>query len=200
MKKWLSMSILALLTGMVVFFGSPGTAEAALFARPIWTGYFNNQFDDDGLDLYAGGITVTDINSFVDFYDTRVNSGSAATNIPAAFTILNMLGAPAGTAWTQARTRFAEWESAVRWYAANGRINFNVDYSFTTNTYLQDSVVIQSKAAPDVAWYSESGTVTLPSIVFYNPDGTTYAIKRDCANRSGRWGDYLCQPVWRVGH
>jgi hypothetical protein len=177
MKRILA-SFVLILSAFILAFSSSGIVNAAPFSRDRWHGYFKNQPDDYGPNLIDGGIHTTNINDFVGFYSWHLHKGSQQTKVSAAYTILDMLGYNAGTPMQTAYDRFADWERAVRWYDANGRINFNTPFSFSANTYYQDDVF-----EGDVAWYADSAT--LPSIVFYNPNGTTYAIKRDCANPVG---------------
>lgn len=186
MKKKMLLSVAMLLSGFVVVFVNTGIAEAAPFARGNWYGYFYNGFSDWGDDLFTNELLgVNDVNSFVNFYAARVNDGSPRRRAAAAFTILTMLGAPAGTPVSQANARFGEWERAVRWYNDNGRINWNLNYSYTYNTYLQNGI-------DDVAWYVEPASSN--SIVFINPSGSSYAIKKDCANPVGDMGPLFIPP------
>lgn len=183
-NRWV-LSIFLPLIALVVVFMNTGIVQADPFARGRWYGYFNNRLETSGADLIPGGIYVGDVQSFLNFYWAKLYSANVQDRVSAEFTILTMLGYPAGTGWWVAREQFPEWERTVRWYNDNGRISWAAMYSYTFNTYYQ-------RAAADVAWYIEPST--RDSIVFYNPNGTSYAIKKDCANPVGDMSSLQIPP------
>lgn len=193
-------AILLVLITITVALSQSGIAAAAPFARAQWRGYFGNRLDTNGDDLWLGGLDtpsrsgtpggrVDTIDEFVYFYKWNLlNSPKSQSRVSASFTILTMLGYPAGTPTNIARARLTDWDRAVRWYAANNRINFNFNYRYAFNTYWQDSVV-----PSDVAYYNDVDTRR--TVVFLNTNGTSYAIKRDCANPVGNMSRIYVPPV-----
>lgn len=175
MKKWLYPIFLPILA-IVVVFSSSGVVQAAPFASGKWFGYFHNIEERSGADLFPGGIYTTNVQSFIDTYYLKLLDPNPQAHKSAAFTILTMLGAPARTPWEVAKDRFDEWQNIVRWYDANGRISWAYNFPYVFNTYYQ-------RGAQDVAWYEEPDT--RDSIVFWNDNGSSYAIKKDCANPVG---------------
>lgn len=159
-------------------------AASAMFNRSPDHGYFEGKAGADGQRDYVnpGGIGVTNVDSFISWYKTKL-SGNSQERAMASFTIRTMLGQNRGAANEKGSVpsgTVAEWEKRVRSYAdpnAKDRsVSFNKSFHFKKNTYYQMN-------NNDIGWYYE--TDTQPAIVFTNPDGTTYAIKRSCANPVG---------------
>src|SRR5690606_30299933 len=136
--------------------------------------------------LICGGISSTNINSFVEFYRGKLYSNNQQNNRASAFTILAMLGVSGPnsggftTGINRAKSRFSEWESIVRAYDAAGKINYNVNYSYSTNTAYRDG---SYNNARDVQWYNDQDTAR--SIRFSIGNGKYVVIKRSCANMVG---------------
>lgn len=176
-----------------------------MFDRSPDHGYFEGRAGADGQRDYVnpGGIGVTNVDSFISWYKTKLN-GNSQERAMASFTIRTMVGQQRGSADQKGSvpsSTVAEWEKRVRAYAdpnvKDRSVNFNRSFSFKKNTYYQMN-------NNDIGWYYE--TDTQPAIVFTNPDGTTYAIKRSCANPvgelvpldedSGRWS--LKEPLTEI--
>lgn len=96
----------------------------------------------------------------------------------AAFIILTMLGAPAGTNKNVACQRFNEWADLVLNYEDSNLVDFSQIYNF--------GGINTRSTLTDVAWYPMNGAAE--SIVFYSPINgqPIYAIKKDCANPVGQ--------------
>ena len=151
------------------------------------TGYFTGKnYGGGGLHLISSDYgspnlgNVNDVDSFVSVISSCLNGGPCGSKngpVAASYIILTMLG-DGNHSVNEARTQFGNWEGKVRAYAAAGRLNFNAVDTYTINT------MMVSRGNPeDVVSYPE--TITTNSIVFSNPDGTKYAIKKDCANPVG---------------
>lgn len=180
---------------------SPPSVDAAtsLYGRAAYQGYFSGWYRRSGYawgcsngsgHLICGGISATNINSFVSFYRSHLYSTDTHSQRGAAFTVLAMLGVSGPnsggfTAGVQtARNRFAEWENTVRAYSAAGKINYNVSFSYTTNTaYTKVRSSPTGTWADDVIWRND--TDSAPSIRFDIGNGRYVAIKRSCANMVG---------------
>lgn len=153
-------------------------AKAAPFYRNEGYGYFNNEYDGNGDVVLTGGLVgVGNVDQLVARISSQLNSGTAHNKTGAAFLVLVMLGAPAGSPKGAASGLFPGWEKIVRQYAAAGRIDFGVQGSFASNTYWQD-------ARDDVAWFTQNDTQ--PVIRFRAANGTTEVmIKISCGNIVG---------------
>lgn len=179
-----------------------GQAEAAVgscnsrpdiaYQRAKWCGYFLNNQDTNGTHVFDNGIPgyVNTAAEFINLINNYRLNGDTQHKTGARFIILTMLGAPGGTAPTQANTRYAEWVKLVNDYAASGLINWNYAHPFycnILNSYYQENF-------PDDAFYTEpasagrcGSSVTRASIIFRHPvtNQIVYALKRDCANPIG---------------
>lgn len=106
------------------------------------------------------------------------------------------LGAPSPTRWQTGRalaiSLFPQWEQMVRDYA-NGvipgaSVNFD-EMVFTTlgtiNGYGLVSDPSGAVGLPDVVFAPEDDETTEEMIVFHHPDGTSFSIKKKCANMTG---------------
>lgn len=217
------LTLLAIGISSLIFVGKTEKADAnhtcphnvgfQLYGRDENCGYFLNSYvsatgsglltgipDQFGADALLG---VNDINRFVEVMRYHVQqsngcipNGSANSDQrrnSAAFIILTMQGAPAGTVANGpcvTSYSFARWENLVRQYASRGLINFNENHTYQFNTRIQRSTM-------DVAWYSQAWD-TRASIVVRAPNGAViYAIKKDCANPVGIPGSLvpLDQPL-----
>ncbi len=187
-------------------------APQQLYGRNVNCGYFLNNYVPFGGNSGSGLLTnindqfgaeaflgINDVNRFVSVvrYHLNVNgncnpaSGSVVDQHrrnAAAFIVLTMQGAPAGTPanapCVSSAYSFARWESLVRQYNAAGLINFNEAGWYNLNTRIQDAYL-------DPAWYPDPdcaffGVCIVPSIVVRAPNNTIiYMIKKDCANPIG---------------
>lgn len=179
----------------------PHNVGFQLYGRDENCGYFLNSYvDATGSGLLTGIadqfgasalLGVNDVDRFVAVmaHHVQLYNGCNPDGSPnsdqrrnsAAFIILTMQGAPAGTVANGPCVTgysFARWENLVRQYAARGLINFNENHTYQFNTRIQRSTM-------DVAWYSQAFDTRL-SIVVRAPNGSViYAIKKDCANPVG---------------
>jgi hypothetical protein len=201
MKKFL------LLTGAIAAFIIGYGASASFAAYPSGgihgrgehNGYFTNVNDDMGSPVlskvYEGNSqainpNVVDATTFINFIKyTKLDiddngSGNTRDKTGAAFIIHTMIGSS-----TSARSRpptaaqINEWEQRVRYLDMNGKVNWNVNYTYTINSYWQATDGGGSNPNDD-AFYDENGTS--PAIVFRNmSNAVVYAIRIECANPVG---------------
>lgn len=204
-KKWRLILVAVAIFSVGVSIGITTRAIAWPFATGRWYGFFERQYDQYGPNVIDGGINPGNsgyytVDNLVDdmarcLYNTPPRT--APRNAPgAAFIILTMLGytqndsaAWGGSAWGGiglARAEFGRWETLVRSYAAQGRVNFNAYVAYTINTYHQGS-----PGPFDVAYYT-LGTSYAWAVVFTSPSGSQYIIKHDCGNPIG---DMSSMPV-----
>lgn len=148
-------------------------------------GYFNpgtNFSTGSGRDLAHNFIGVNDTGTFINHMWACLNNAAPCSSmngqIAASYMILTMLG-DGNHSVGQAYARWGDWVNIVNQYSAAGRINFNAMYGYSLNT-----MMVPYGGPYDVVQYSEGATAN-PSIVFTNPNGSTYAIKKDCANPVG---------------
>ncbi len=186
-----------------------GSAEAAPFARAANHGFFTNRCDNGGGSVITSGVhpTAAPLYNGKPFTASFISqvlgylSGSGGNKTGAEFLILTMLGYPAGTPKATATFGFVQtnWVNLVHGYSDRGWIQWNVAYSFTSDTYYQgvySSVggICDGIAGfpDDDAWYSHSATAN-PAIVFHQPGTTSfYAIQESCANPLG---DFNLPPL-----
>ncbi len=179
----------------------PGAEQ--IYGRNADCGYFLNNstlgdvpYSSTGVGLLTGipdqfGNTAflgsNDINSFVATMRFHLQNCTPAPDATsnqrrnaAAFMILTMQGAPAGTPANEpcvpgSPYSVDRWEMLVRQYDAAGLISYNEDAWFDRNTRVQPPT-------QDVAWYATSFSIS-PSIIVRAPNGwALYVIKRDCGN------------------
>lgn len=178
LSQWKKFAIVfAVLT--VVFVG--GSVQRAYAAPGYFTG--GNFSTNNGHDLAHNFIGVNDTGTFINHMWACLNNSAPCNSlngqVAASYMILTMLG-DGNHSTGQAFARWGDWVNIVNQYSAAGRINFNFSYPYTLNT-----MMVPYNGSPyDVVQYSEGATAN-PSIVFTNPDGSTYAIKKDCANPVG---------------
>ncbi len=108
-------------------------------------------------------------------------SGSAWDKTGASFIIDTMMGGSRNRPPQAAQ--ITAWKNAVNAYAAAGRVNWNTNYCYTLNTYYQRDRNNPSSGTDDASYFDDSGCSS--AIVFTNPNGTHYAIRRQCANPLG---------------
>lgn len=178
---------LLLAAGAIVGPVQDANAATSLYGRAEYQEYFSGGYATGAAyscgngQLICGGISVGDTNSLVQFYWDHLYSSDEQNRVAAAFTILAMLGVDGPSAGgnitngiNNARARFGEWDARVRSYGDAGRINFNQNFSFSTNTAYRSQ---------DVLWHNDADTAA--AIVFTLPNGSNVAIKRSCANLVG---------------
>lgn len=173
---------LALVFGFLVGYGAAVKAWPGVPDRAVHHGYFSDINDTQGDQVIQNGYPawVVDANSFISFIKSKLYSGSARDQTGAAFTILTMLGAPWSRNRPPSANEVSDWESRVREAANYGRVTWNMNYSFSVNSYWQGNNGGGSDPNDDAFYYQNA---TKLSIVFRNASGAiVYAIKRDCGN------------------
>jgi hypothetical protein len=169
------------------------------YGRRQWCGYFNNKLDWGSAPYKTGGFVLTtgipsninSANAFTSFIQNELNNGNAQNKTGAEFIILTMLGDNGGTSRATASADFARWKADIDGDDTAGYINWSEDVAFPCgikNTYYQES------AGSDDAFFYEppnnaSGdgcgpNAEVQSIVIKH-GGSTYTIKRECANPIG---------------
>jgi hypothetical protein len=108
--------------------------------------------------------------------DPRARTGAASI-------VHTMLGTPTGQRSRPPNaTQMANWRNIVNQYAAAGRINWSTQaYGFTVNSLYQGTD--NSPSPNDVTFYDQWRDGAM--IVFTAPNGTLYAIRRECGNPMG---------------
>jgi hypothetical protein len=108
--------------------------------------------------------------------DTRARTGAAAL-------VHTMIGTPTGSrSRPPTATQMNDWRNLVNQYSAAGRINWSTQaYSFGVNSLFQGTD--NAPSPNDVTFYSEYNDGA--AIVFTAPNGTVYAIRRECGNPVG---------------
>ena len=189
-------------------------ANCGYFRNNSWNGYAPYGGSGSGLLTGIGSpwgnalLGVNNVNTFVAVIRHHLQPGCNPGGGPqddhrrnaAAFIVLTMQGAPAGTPANAPCTSSAysinRWESLVREYDSRGLIDYNAQGWYTRNTRIQGG-------APDAAWYVDPdcqafGICIDPSIIVRAPGGNVlYMIKKDCANPIGIPGVLtpLSQPL-----
>jgi hypothetical protein len=180
----------AVCCAFILGYAMTATAWPGVADRAEYHGYFRNIYDDQGTfvwpKLYDGGVnaipnSVGNANSFISLVRGKLG-GDTRNRTGAAFIVQSMLGSTgAARSQTPSAAQLTEWEARVRAAAARpGGVNWDVNFSYTVNSYYQGTSTGPNPA--DDAFTNESGTRR--AIVFYH-NGGTYAIKRDCANPLG---------------
>lgn len=200
MKKKLFSFLFIPFAIVAVLWVGVNNAEAAPFALPQDTGYFNGNHTNagqlnQGLNLFDDGTQQTDVESFIAHYHQKLFQSTPKDAVGAGFTILTMLGYPARTALATVdepinQTVFNHWADLVRYYNSQNRITWiDTTYTYHYNTYYFPEATTWG----DIAWYPDDGGQ--PSIVFRSPNGTAYAIKRDCGNPVGDLSALVDKPA-----
>jgi hypothetical protein len=164
----------------------------AAHTRGTNMGYFTNRFDNMGLKVFPEGISSNDVTQFLAKIEGEYAGGDTQHKTGAAFIILTMLNINAGTVSIAGAGAFIpQWDALVRQYDSAGRVDYNFNLWYpcgALNTYYQ-------VAENDVAFFDANNTGEPPGspecdtnrvvIMFTNADGTTYQIKKNCANPIG---------------
>jgi hypothetical protein len=146
-------------------------------------------------------------DEFINFIGGYLQVGSGAgydyNKAGAAFIIDTMLGrwgtdfgnTTNGIAYAQAH--FDQWATAVRGYEAQGRIGWNVATTLPVGTVNSlhacwpsipdcEPYNISSYDSGDFAFFVNPDAEDSHVLTFYNPDGSTFQIRRECANVLGQ--------------
>ncbi|HJQ09140.1 MAG TPA: hypothetical protein VJ836_06695 [Candidatus Saccharimonadales bacterium] len=166
--------------------------NGGMYGRGEFRGYFTNDYDDVGThvlpNVYDGDAIPDDVNSAAEFIHFMKNtkldmdgngSGDTQERTGAAFIIQTMIGSSRDR--TPSAAQIAEWEQRVNAYAAAGRIQWSTNFNYTINSLYQGPR--GGGALNDDAFFDERGNGS--SIIFNNPNGTRYVIRRHCANPVG---------------
>src|SRR5688572_13762218 len=173
--------IVASAVAFLLGYGAAAQAWPGVPDRTEWRGYFQNIQDTWGDEVLLGGIpaAVNDANSLVEFIRSKLASGSARDRIGAAFIVQIMLAEPWNRNNPPTPDQMSDWESRVWRAHHNGWISWDIDFTYTGNSYWQGGGV--GINPNDDAFTYENGTRR--AIVFRNGSGETVAVlKRDCAN------------------
>lgn len=179
MKKFLL--VLAIASAFLLGYAGSAKAWPGVADRGRWFGYFYNQFENHGLDVWNGGVpgNVWGADSFINFTLWKLSFGPGTQEgVGAAFIIETMIGqyGPSRTN-PPAQWQIDDWANRVRYADAHGWIDWNNWVSYGVNSYHQ-------WYANDDAFYYDSGTDI--GIIFRDGSGNqVYAIRRACANPVG---------------
>lgn len=175
-------------------------------------GYFKNNYDPMGDDVRVGGVpgSVNTAAELIQLVQNDLNSGNAHRITAAQFTILNMIGRPAGLPKSVSAAQLQDWKDRVNSYASasengsrstgpNGRIDWFVSLHTPcgiVNTYYQDD-------ENDVGVFTDTPSNSecqRPSyftnfIVFRDEGGAVkYMIRRECMNPVGNLEGGIDKP------
>lgn len=209
MYKKLFLLLALAVTAFSVSYGA--VAEAwPVFGRNANIGYFLGNPDNDGDFVWrpyvwpnsnptpgcsGDGVnaipnSVNTKSEFITFVKCKLNSTADNSHVRkqdrvgAAFIIQTMrglTGQQAGCSVTNCRptnTEIADWEARIN----NPQVTLsNTSYSYTVNSYYQGNPIDGNSSPNDNAFYNNSGTQS--SLIFSaGSSGTTYVIRRPCAN------------------
>ena len=176
-------------------------------------------FFSSGVASGDGGMPVYNVDQFVDYIRIRLNASTNYTdgygtvrvpqdNVGAATIVNTMLGHNGtdfgnnrATGIQNAKNRFAEWESRVRYYDSVGAVTWNYN-----NVYFPDGEAnsLYHPAANDNDFYNTPITDNQNAIMFWSLDvdeaaGTygpaIYQIKKNCGNPIGVLRGLQTPPV-----
>lgn len=180
-----------------------------LFGRAECIGYFTGAdvYGANGIDvddvIYNGGTSmsgVTNADQFISFIKTRVNQ-TGRDAIGAAFIVATMMGhngseyGSTNAGLAAARSYIPAWEATVRYYDAQGRVNWNQFINF--NAPFQNSAHSKIIASDDI-FYMKQDDESQWTIVFTNPNGTKFEIKKNCANLVGTPNPLVPPPNYNL--
>jgi len=212
----------ALVLSLVVSIFAPVTASAAragspacpvgptLYGRAECIGYFT------GADVYKNGtgidvdsvitngtrslLDVTNVTNFVSTMKSLLYGGGNDA-MGAAFLIDTMLG-KSGTSFTTvsggityAKNNFDTWQDRVEYYNSQGWVQWNQLVSY--NAPFQNSARSKIIKNDDI-FYMKQEDETQRTIVFSNPDGTKYRIKKNCGNLVGSSEKLISVPSYNL--
>jgi hypothetical protein len=185
-----------------------------LFGRAECIGYFS------GSDVYSNGgikvdniidnggkslMNVTNVDNFVSTIRSLLYGSDWNDNFGAAFIVDTMLNRK-GTSFTNrtsgvnyAKSNFATWEQRVRSYSgtpADGRkVNYNQLVNFTAP--FQNSGR-STQVYNDDIFYMKQEAESQRTIVFTNPNGTKFEIKKNCGNLVGTPSPLVAAPEYEL--
>ena len=176
--------------------GSPACPPGrVLFGREQCIGYFTvrDVYGSNGIDIDSvidnGGnslMGVTNVTNFISTLRALLYGSNYNDSFGAAFLIATMMGRNGssfsgsrntGIAW--AKTNFASWQERVQYYQSQGRVNWNQLINF--NAPFQNSGRSRIIMSDDIFYMTQTDE-TQRTIVFTNPNGTKFEIKKNCGN------------------
>lgn len=191
--------------------GSPACPVGPVyFGRAECIGYFS------GKDVYSNGIEVdsvidnggtslmgvTNVDNFISTLRRLLYGSNYNDAFGAAFiidTMLNRQGSSFGGARNAgiayAKSNFATWEDRVRDYNTAGRVNWNQLIAF--NAPFQNSGRSLQVWNDDI-FYRKQTDETQRTIVFTNPNGTKFEIKKNCGNLVGTPTPLVASPAYNL--
>ncbi len=215
MKHLNKFHLAILLVGMVASFlvGYAKTADAfPVYGRDQYYGYFKNVRDTWGDNVWhvngpaelAIPLWVNNADTFVSFVKAKLAAGPGTQDgVGAAFIIQTMIGSARNLPPTGAQV--TDWESRVRYAAAQGWISWNQTVTFTLNSYYQgpcSGYGCDQRAGDanpnDDAFYDDSLSSS-SAIVFRNSSGNVaYMLRHQCANPIGTLGPLTVAPQYTI--
>lgn len=169
---------LAIVSAFMVGYGVAAKAWPGVPDRARWHGYFKDQLQKWGDDVWVNGIPpwINDANSFIAFTEAKLSAGpDTQDGVGAAFIIQIMLGLDRSLPPTPDQIK--TWEDNVRYADINGWILWNQWATFTVNSFYQPGPI-------DDAFYYETNTSN--TIIFTDGAGNWLnSIRRECANPVG---------------
>jgi hypothetical protein len=194
----LVMGMIAPVTASAARAGSPSCPTGTtLYSRAECIGYFT------GADVYKNGVgvdvdsiidnngrallNVTNVTNFVSTMKSLLNGGGNDA-MGAAFLIDTMLGkngnsfGTISSGVTYAKNNFDTWQDRVEYYNSKGWVAWNQLVSY--NAPFQNSARSKIIKNDDI-FYKKLEDETQRTIVFTNPDGSHYRIKKNCGNLVG---------------
>lgn len=192
--------------------GSPSCPPGrVLFGREQCIGYFSGRdvYGSGGIDIDSvinnGGnslMGVTNATNFISTLRTLLYGSNYDDSFGSAFIIATMMGRSGssfggsrntGIAW--AKSNFATWEARVRYYDSQGRANWNQLINF--NAPFQNSGRSRIIISDDI-FYMKQSDETQRTIVFTNPNGTKFEIKKNCGNLVGTPTPLVPLPAYEL--
>ncbi len=161
---------------------------------------------------------INDASSFENFWSWYLGGPTASYNYNhsgAAFVIDTMLGAQgsnfsnATNGITYAINHLSQWKADVDYYASQGWITWDQSYTIptgqinsmhdcsTTYTGTCDRSNINTSAydGKDFTFYHNPDDEPSTMIIFHNPNGSTFMIRRECANLVGSISPLVSPPA-----
>lgn len=205
-------SLIAPMAAQAARAGSPACPPGrVLFGREQCIGYFTGRdvYGSNGIDIDSvidngnnSLMGVTNANNFISTLRTLLYGSNYNDSFGSAFIIATMMGRSGtsfsssrntGIAW--AKSNFASWEQRVRYYDSQGRVNWNQLINF--NAPFQNSGRSKIIMSDDI-FYMKQTDETQRTIVFTNPNGTKFEIKKNCGNLVGTPTPLVPQPQYNL--
>lgn len=213
---------LALVFSLLVSTLAPATANAAragspscptgstMYGRAQCIGYFTGADvykNGSGIDVDSvitnGGRSLLDVTNVTNFVSTMRSLlyGGGNDAMGAAFLIDTMLGrngtsfTSASAGITYAKNNFDTWQDRVEYYNAQGWVQWS--QLVTYNAPFQNSARSKIIKNDDI-FYKKLESETQRTIIFSNPDGSKYRIKKNCGNLVGSSERLVSVPTYNL--